>query len=154
MTPILIQPADPASPAAIACLSAYFQLLGDKIPGITPAHMPLPDPKAHTYRPPHGQFLIAWHGDQANGCVSLRTLDPGIGEVKRLWVAPHARGQGLARRLMAAIETQARSLGLHSLKLDTNAALTEAIALYQTTGWHPTGPYSGFPSTHWFAKDI
>ena len=56
--------------------------------------------------------------------------------------------------MMTAIETQARILNFTTLKLDTNAALTAAIALYHATGWHPTDPYSGFPSTHWFAKTL
>jgi GNAT superfamily N-acetyltransferase len=149
-----IRRADPDEPAALACLAAYFALLADRIPGVTPATFPLPDPEAHKYRLPDGAFLIAWSDTMPLGCVSLRRLDAGLGEVKRLWVAPDARGQGLARRLMAAVEDQARRLGFTRLNLDTNAALTEAIALYQATGWTEIAPYSGFPSTHWFSKAL
>jgi DNA-binding MarR family transcriptional regulator/GNAT superfamily N-acetyltransferase len=149
-----IRPADPDDPAAIACLALYFRILCDKIPGVTPDLFPLPDPHAETYRPPNGAFLIAWSDDMPIGCVSLRRLDAETGEVKRLWVSPDARGQGLARRLMRAIEAEARALGYKALKLDTNAALPEAIALYRTEGWADIAPYSPFPSTHWFAKTL
>ena len=149
-----IRPADPDDPAALRCLGAYFALLADKVTGVSPDTFPLPDPKADLYRPPHGAFLIAWSDTLPVGCVSLRPLGPGLGEVKRLWVAPQARGQGLARRLMTAVEDQARALGHTALNLDTNAALTEAIALYHKTGWTEIPPYSGFPSTHWFTKAL
>lgn len=149
---ITIRPADPDDPAALACLGAYFQLLQDM--GVTPDLFPLPDPKADAYRPPQGHFLIAWCDDMPVGCISLRLLEPGTGEVKRLWVAPEARGMGLARRLLAKIESLARAQGLGLLKLDTNGALTGALALYHAEGWVETAPYSPFPSTHWFAKPL
>ena len=63
-------------------------------------------------------------------------------------------GIGLARRMMTAVEAEARALGFTGLVLDTNGALTEAIALYRATGWHDTEPYTGFPATHWFAKPL
>ena len=154
LTPIIIRAADPDDPAALWCLAAYFQLLADRVPGVSTDLFPLPDPKAAHYRPPHGAFLVAWSDTMPLGCVSLRPFEPGTGEVKRLWVAPEARGQGLARRLMLAIEDQARALGLTSLNLDTNAALTEAIAFYEKAGWTPTAAYSGFPSTNWFIKPL
>lgn len=149
-----IRPADPDSPQAQYCLRQYFDLLAAKVDAVTPDLFPLPDPHSDSYRPPRGVFLLAWSDGLPVGCVSLRPLDGATAEVKRLWVAPDARGQGLARRLMAEIESQARALGYRALKLDTNAALTEALSLYRRTGWHETAAYSGFPSTHWFAKTL
>ena len=152
--PIDIRLADPEAPAALACLRQYFDLLAAKIDGITPAHIPLPDPDAQSYRPPHGAFLLACSDGVPLGCVSLHALAPEVAEVKRLWIAPAARGQGLARRLMAHIESHARTLGYRHLKLDTNAALPEAIALYRAIGWVDTVPYTGYPATHWFTKAL
>ncbi|MBL4926579.1 helix-turn-helix domain-containing GNAT family N-acetyltransferase [Fuscibacter oryzae] len=149
-----IRPADPTDPSARACLAAYFALLSDKISGISTAHVPDPDPDAPLFRPPHGTFLLAWCDRLPVGCVSLKPLEPGVAEVKRLWVDPAARGLGLARRLMRAVEDQARALGYGALKLDTNAALAEAITLYERSGWTPIAPYTGFPATHWFAKPL
>ena len=122
-----IREADANDPAALACLAAYYQILIDKIPGVTPQMVTLPLADPEKYRPPHGAFLIAWSDDLPIGCVSVRPLAPTVGEVKRLWVDPAARGQGLARRLMTAIEDKARALGMTRLHLDTNSALHEAV---------------------------
>jgi GNAT superfamily N-acetyltransferase len=149
-----ITPADPESPAARACLAAYFDLLADRIPGITRAHVPDPDPEAHLFRAPHGTFLLATADTRPLACVSLKRTDAATGEVKRLWVAPAARGIGLARRMMTEIEDAARSLGMTRLILDTNEHLPEAIALYRATGWTGIPPYTPFPATHWFGKDL
>ncbi len=149
-----LRDADATDPAAIACLDAYYQLLTEKIPSLSRdmLTLPLTDPEA--YRPPHGAFLIAWSDDLPVGTVSLRPLDKTTAEVKRLWVDPSARGQGLARRLMHAIETRAKSLGYAHLKLDTNAALTEAITLYRRDGWQDIPAYTSFPATLWLGKTL
>lgn len=149
-----IRPADPAGPPACACLAAYRQLLIEKIDGIALAHVPVPDPESAAYLPPGGAFLLAWCDRLPVACVSLKTHAPSVGEVKRLWVDPAARGLGLARRLMRAIEDEARRLGMTELKLDTNAALPEAIALYRSDGWTDIAAYTGFPATHWFGKRL
>jgi GNAT superfamily N-acetyltransferase len=86
--------------------------------------------------------------------VSLKRIDATTAEVKRLWVAPAARGRGLARRLMAAAEEAARNLGYTRLRLDTNENLPEAIALYRATGWAEVAAFTPFPATHWFAKTL
>jgi GNAT superfamily N-acetyltransferase len=141
--------ADPASPQAQYCLAEYFAELNRRFPaGFNPG--PPPDPA--TYRPPQGAFLLATRDQTPMGCVALSVPDR---EVKRLWIAPAARGQGLARRLMQAIEDQARQMGLTSLRLDTNATLTEAIALYRRTGWTDIPRYNDNPYAQaWFAKTL
>ena len=151
---IAITPTDPETPEARACLAAYAALLAAKIPGITAAHVPVPDPEAGHYRSPQGAFLLARSDGLPLACVSLKRIDGGTGEVKRLWVAPAARGRGLARRMMTAIEDRARSLGLTRLRLDTNENLPEAIALYRKTGWAEVEAFTPFPATHWFAKAV
>jgi GNAT superfamily N-acetyltransferase len=151
---ITITPADPEAPEARACLNAYFDLLADRIPGIERTHVPDPDPDAHYYRPPHGTFLLARADGSPLACVSLKTAGPATGEVKRLWVAPAARGMGLARRMMTAVEDAARAFGMTRLILDTNEHLPEAIALYRATGWADIAPYTPFPATHWFGKTL
>ena len=145
---------DPEAPEARACLAAYATLLQVRIPGVSAAHVPVPDPQADDFRPPHGLFLLARLGPTAAGCVSLRRHDATTGEVKRLWVAPAARGQGIARALMTALESHARALKMTRLILDTNAALTEALALYRATGWTEIPPYTGPPADAWFEKRL
>lgn len=90
--------ADPASPAALHCLAAYFAELDRRFPG---GFDPGPPADPALYRPPQGAFLLARRADTPLGCVALSVPDA---EVKRLWIAPEARGQGLARRLMQAVE--------------------------------------------------
>lgn len=144
--------ADPDSPEALACQRAYFDEILARVAIARPEYFPLPDPGADSYRPPKGRFLVAWSDDLPIGCVALRPLDDNIAEVKRLWVDASARGQGLSRRLMAAIEAEARSMGYQRLRLDTNSALSEAIALYRATGWTDIAPYTTAPADVWMEK--
>lgn len=149
-----IREADPDSPEALACQQSYFDEILARVAIARPEYFPLPDPGADSYRPPRGRFLIAWSDDLPVGCVALRPLDDSIAEVKRLWVDASARGQGLSRRLMSAIEAEARSMGYQRLRLDTNSALTEAIALYRATGWTDIPPYTTPPADVWMEKPL
>ncbi|MCU0903999.1 MAG: helix-turn-helix domain-containing GNAT family N-acetyltransferase [Tabrizicola sp.] len=149
-----IRQADPDSPEALACQRAYFDEILARVAIAKPEYFPLPDPGAESYRPPQGRFLIAWSDDLPIGCVGLRALDDSIAEVKRLWVDASARGQGLSRRLMAAIEDEARAMGYRRLRLDTNSALTEAIALYRASGWTDIPPYTTPPADVWMEKPL
>lgn len=149
-----IRPADPDSPEALACQQAYFDEILARVSVARPEYFPLPDPGAESYRPPQGRFLIAWSDDLPVACVGLRALDGTTAEVKRLWVHSSARGQGLSRRMMAAIEAEARAMGFQRLRLDTNSALTEAIALYRATGWTDIPPYTTPPADVWMEKPL
>ncbi|GHC19100.1 hypothetical protein GCM10007291_17380 [Gemmobacter nanjingensis] len=153
MIPIRPFPVD--APEATACLVAYFAELSARF-GQT--FDPYADADPAALQPPRGLFLIAGTGTPM-GCVALRTgaegLPPGTGEVKRLWVAPAARGQGLARRLMAEVETAARGMGLSHLRLDTSRHLPEAQALYLRDGWTGISRYNSNPyADHWFEKRL
>ena len=145
---IEIRPADPDAPEAVACMRAYFDELAARVSGFGPKGFTLPDPGSASYRPPTGGFLVAWSDELPVACVSLRPVDARTGEVKRLWVHGSARGQGVARRMMAAIEAEARVLGFTALKLDTNSALTEAVALCRAGGWVEIAPYTPPPRRH------
>lgn len=149
-----VREAEPDSPEALACLRAYFDEILARVAIAKPEYFPLPDPGADSYRPPQGRFLVAWSDDLPVGCVSLRRLDDRTAEVKRLWVDTSARGQGLSRRLMTAIEAEARSMGYQSLRLDTNSALTEAIALYRASGWTDIPAYTTPPADVWMEKPL
>ncbi|MEM7587881.1 MAG: bifunctional helix-turn-helix transcriptional regulator/GNAT family N-acetyltransferase [Acidobacteriota bacterium] len=106
-------------------------------------------------RPPHGAFLIARLDERAVGCGALKTSEPGVGSIKRMWVAPEARGLGLGRRLLAALEQQARDLGLHTLRLETNRVLAEAQALYRRNGYLEVAAFNDDPhADHWFEKRL
>ena len=151
---IQITRADPDDPEVMAALAAYAAYLTATIPDEGPNPIPLPLPDADSYRPPQGAILLALSDGLTLGTVSLRPLAPGLGEVKRLYIAPSARGLGLARRLMRAIEGKARALGYRRLNLDTNGTLAAAVALYRSEGWQEIPPYSDFPATLWFSKAL
>lgn len=146
--------ADPASADAHACIDAYLReldLLFDD--GFDASRSVSADPGELV--PPRGVFVIARLDGEAVGCGGLKITEPGSGEIKRMWVAPSARGLGIAQRLLEALETHAFDLKLHTLRLDTNRALTAARALYARNGYREIPRYNDNPyADHWFEKRL
>ena len=134
------------------CLERYFAELARRFEeGFDPAKGNAAG--AEAMNPPHGWFFVARLDGRPVGCGGLVRLDAAEGEIKRVWTAPDARGLGVARRIVAAIEATAREAGLTSLKLDTNRALKEAHALYRQLGYVETARYNDNPyADHWFEK--
>jgi len=98
------------------------------------------------YAPPQGALILARDGSAAAGCVALRRQDAERGEMKRLYVRARWRGTGLGRALALAAIGAAREAGYARLVLDTLPKMSEAIALYRTLGFKPSGPYSATPT--------
>ncbi len=150
---IAVEP--PASLDARACVAAYVRELGLRFEeGFDPGNgNPTPDDEALT--PPAGCFLVARLDGRAVGCGALRRLAPGVGEIKRMWVAPEARGLGLSRRLLGALEDEARDLGLSRVRLDTNRSLSEAQSLYRSAGYREIARFNDNPyADFWFEKAL
>jgi putative acetyltransferase len=99
------------------------------------------DHLASEYSPPSGAFLLAADQDRYFGCVGLRRFAAGVGEIKRLYALPAARGQRLGRRLAEAIVEIARRRGYSRLLLDTLPSMTQAQGLYTSLGFKPTAAY-------------
>jgi putative acetyltransferase len=80
-------------------------------------------------------FLVVRAGDEALGCGALRSLDATTVEIKRMFLRPSARGRGLGRRLLAALEEEAARRGATRVVLETGVEQHEAIALYERAGY-------------------
>lgn len=147
-----ITAAAPDGAAARHCLEAYFRELQERFDsGFDPARSVSADPGELT--PPNGAFLVARLEGQPIGCGALKRIGRGVGEIKRMWVDPSARGLGVAQRLLEALEGEAAALGLRTLRLDTNRSLGEARALYLRNGYREIPPYNDNPyAHHWFEK--
>ncbi len=109
------------------------------------------------YAPPRGALWLAHQGRAVVGCIALRPLDEKSCEMKRLYVVPGARRQGLGRRLAEHCLTGAAGRGYQHLYLDTMATeMTAAIALYLGLGFRQTAPYCGdpLPGIVYYSRDL
>jgi putative acetyltransferase len=107
--------------------------------------------------PGQGVFLVAFSDETAIGCGALRRIGEGVGELKRMYVRPDARGKRVAATLLTALETEARVLGLARLVLETGIRQPEALALYTRAGFAPIdayGEYVGSPFSVCMAKPL
>jgi GNAT superfamily N-acetyltransferase len=93
------------------------------------------------YASPAGAFLLAEETGVHLGCVGVRRFSDGVGEVKRLYVRPVARGRGVGRLLAQGILARAAALGYSRLLLDSLPSMREAQSLYVSLGFKPTAPY-------------
>ena len=149
-----IERVDPASSAARWCVGQYFDELNRRFDsGFDPAaSLPAED---RELAPPRGAFLVASVDGEAIASGGLKSVSPRIASLKRMWVAESVRGLGIGRRMLAALETQARELGFTTLRLETNRTLREAIRLYRSAGFREVTAFNADPyADHWFEKRL
>jgi ribosomal protein S18 acetylase RimI-like enzyme len=108
------------------------------------------------YAPPRGALFVAVDAPRHLGMIALRPLDGPVGEMKRLYVRPQARGRGLARRLIASLCDEAKRLGYAELRLDTLPMMGDAQAIYEAFGFVDISPYYETPieGTRFMAKKL
>jgi len=106
-----------------------------------------PTREAPMFVPPDGVFVVLREDDgRAVGCGGIARFDAERGEVKRMYVVPEARGQGLGRRLLVELEAEAQRLGYRGVVLETGTRNHEALGLYRSSGYEPIpcyGVYAG-----------
>lgn len=145
---------DASTEAAQFCIGSYYAELDERF-----EHGFDPDVARSTtveeLTEPNGLLLVARLRSEPIGCGALRFHGSEPAEIKRLWVARSARGLGLGRRLLVALERIAADRGLSAVRLDTNRTLTEAIALYHSAGYREIDAFNDEPfAHHWFEKQL
>lgn len=145
---------DPTTPAARRCIRRYFAELDARFDtGFDPASSIAVD--AEELTEPAGLLLLARLRDEPVGCGGLKLHGTGPAEIKRMWVAPSARGLGLGRRILDELEQAARRRGVTILRLETNRTLREAISLYRSADYLEVAAFNNEPyAHHWFEKRL
>lgn len=136
---------DPAGEAAQVCLRRYYAEIDERFETGFDLGAALPFDT--------GVFVVARLRGAAIGCGALKAADPP--QIKRMWVAPEARGLGVGRRILAELERHAVERGASAIQLETNRALTEAQQLYRSAGYVEVEPFNAEPHAHyWFTKTL
>ncbi|MFC4556276.1 GNAT family N-acetyltransferase [Georgenia faecalis] len=144
------------SDAAARAMAAYVAELDQRLPtGFDPALATAVDPREVT--PPDGDFMLLSDVGtrQVVGFGAVRVVEPGVVEIKRMWLRPDARGQGLGRFLLRSLENRARALGARRVILGVNEDLVEAVELYLSSGYAGIEPFEDNPFiTHFLGKRL
>jgi GNAT superfamily N-acetyltransferase len=106
------------------------------------------------FTPPTGAFLVIYAAGKPVAGGGLKRDDDGVAEIKRMYVVPEARRQGLGRRLLEALEDRARELGYARIRLDTGERQPHAQAMYQRAGYHPIENYNGNSMASFWGEKI
>jgi GNAT superfamily N-acetyltransferase len=128
--------------AEVEAMYTGLQMTGDDMPKAGPDEL----------NPPHGVFLVGYEAERAVCCGGIKTLAPGICEFKRMYVAPEARGGGVGRNLLAALEDRARELGFHTARLDTGDRQAVAQHLYESAGYRSIANFNANPVATFFGE--
>jgi DNA-binding MarR family transcriptional regulator/GNAT superfamily N-acetyltransferase len=151
---VRVDAVDPAADEAQACLQSYFVELDERFDTGFDASISL-FPDVDEMRPPAGLFVVARLHDETIGCGGLKWQEGGRAYIKRMWVAPAARGLSVGRRLLRELEDLAADNGCTAVQLETNRALVEAISLYRSAGYVEVPAFNDEPyAHHWFEKHL
>ncbi|MBA3831898.1 MAG: GNAT family N-acetyltransferase [Chthoniobacterales bacterium] len=137
--PLAITPADPFAPESLRLAGALWAELSTLYPEMTAPPFPPRDIAGE-----RAVFMVASLGERAVGCGAVRPL-PGDGadvaEIKRMFVAPEARGIGVAHEILRTLEEWARTRGYRVARLETGLRQPVAIRLYERAGYYPIRRY-------------
>lgn len=135
----------------LAAMAAELDRLYAKLPGSLDSVPATPEQMA----PPSGSFIVLRRGGRALACGGVKKLDPETAEIKRMYVVPEARGEGLGRALLDALEEEVRRLGYARVRLDTGPEQPAARAIYERAGYRAIHDYNRNPyASHWFEKEL
>ena len=152
-SPVTVVRELPDSPVAAAMVSSYVDHLVSVQPGFDVSLDSPPPPGA--FEPPRGSFLVLYDARIAVGCGAVWEMEPGVAEIRRMWVVPSHQGRGLGRRMLTTLEEEAVELGCHTARLDSMRVLTPAVALYRSQGYREIGRYNVNPNADiWMERDL
>lgn len=149
-----IKSVDPEHADASYCLGEYVAELNRRSErGFDPSVGATALPRE--VRPPAGAFFVAYLHGEPIGCGAVKHHAGAPAEIKRMWIAPAARGLGLGRRLLEHLEACALAGGADVAHIETSAVLTEALALYRSAGWIEVPAFNDEPfADHWLEKPL
>ena len=99
--------------------------------------------KLGIFMPPKGRLLLSDGTGELSGLACLRDNGDGIGEIKRMYVRPAYRGQGIGRALLDHLLNEARAIGYRCIRLDSAGFMSDAHRLYRSLGFQEIAPYPG-----------
>jgi GNAT superfamily N-acetyltransferase len=153
-TALIIRSEDLSSPTAQQLVSALNAELDARYPEDGANFFRLEPEEVSNGR---GMFLAAYLNGKPVGCGAVRRIEPHVAEIKRMYVTPAARGRGIGRQILDALESHARQLGATRLVLETGPRQPEAIALYARAGFAEIplfGEYIGSRFSVCMAKNL
>jgi GNAT superfamily N-acetyltransferase len=151
-TNLALVEADPAAPEAANLVAALDGDLRERYPGLSIHGLDCDE-----FRRTGGVFLMGWLDGSPVACGAIRPLGGEACEVKRMFVRQDYRGRGFARAMLAALERIATARGYRTIRLETGEYQPEAIALYQSAGYHPIpcyGEYAFDSRSRYFEKSL
>jgi pimeloyl-ACP methyl ester carboxylesterase/GNAT superfamily N-acetyltransferase len=140
-------------PAAKVLVPDYVAEIRAMYPEWTPEVPPRLTPA--DVEPPAGRWVVAYRRTEPVACAALKRLDDHTAEIKRVYVAPAARGLGVARAILARLEQIAQDVGYTAVRMDTGARQPASAALFSSSGYEQIADYNGNPvAAYWFEKRL
>ncbi|HEX2894928.1 MAG TPA: GNAT family N-acetyltransferase [Marmoricola sp.] len=135
-----------------ALLAAFAAEIAELYDGLDIGAPGMPTAGPDDLGPPGGAFLVGYAGDAPVCCGGVKRLPDGACELKRMYVVPAARRQGIARALLHALEETARELGFRTARMDTGPRQQHALAFYESEGYRPIGNFNANPAASWWGE--
>jgi len=143
MTAVRIEALDPTDERSQGAITTFLSEMVERV-GADVLEIDV----AHEAREDAGNnfFLVALDDkDNVVGCGSLRQVEPGIGQIRRMWVNPVLRGRSIGRRLLSALEGAGAVVGFDVIRVEVYDNLSQAILLFETSGYQRVGPFEESP---------
>lgn len=146
-----VDAAEPPASELLAAMTVELDRLYERVEGSLHSLPATPEQMS----PPDGSFLLLSRAGQPLACGGVKRLAEGLGEIKRMYVVPGHRNEGLGRRLLVELERRCVELGYARVRLDTGPDQPSAKRLYEAAGYVPIPDYNGNPyAAHWFEKRL